>query len=192
MANYKIYGTNQPYSGRVLNVGNKLFTTVGGALEGNSFEIVEIAGGGGNSNPNEDLPTMNNMNQMGTVPGIPSPAPTPIGSDASPLVGTGTAGPNPVIRTFFAPRTPRYTLPDGTLVAVGAPLHEHQDGTIMTEHSMGPNDNSVIVFEVTTENEEGGLNGGMNGDTPPPDITPPPGNGGGNGMNQGGGGNYGG
>ena len=186
MANYKIYGTNQPYSGRVLNVGNKLFTTVGGALEGNSFEIVEIAGGGGNSNPNEDLPTMNNMNQMGTVPGIPSPAPTPIGSDASPLVGTGTAGPNPVIRTFFAPRTPRYTLPDGTLVAVGAPLHEHQDGTIMTEHSMELDDDSVVV------NRIGGTSTGVGnvGTPPPPGQGMMPPDSGTDMDNAGGGGNY--
>ena len=35
------------------------------------------------------------------------------------------------------------------LVPVGANLHEHQDGTIMTEHSMGPNDNSVVVNVVS-------------------------------------------
>ena len=52
---------------------------------------------------------------------------------------------NPVTRLFNAPRTPRYYNPDGSLVPVGAPLHEHQDGTIMTQHGMGPNDNSFVV-----------------------------------------------
>jgi len=52
---------------------------------------------------------------------------------------------NPVVETFFATQTPKYYKPDGSEVAVGAPLHRHADGTIMTEHSMGPNDNSVVV-----------------------------------------------
>ena len=56
-----------------------------------------------------------------------------------------TSNDNPVIRLFNAPTTPRYFRPNGTIVPVGARLHEHQDGTIMTEHAMGPNDNSVVV-----------------------------------------------
>ena len=52
---------------------------------------------------------------------------------------------NPVIRLFNAPTTPRYYRPNGSIVPIGAELHEHQDGTIMTEHAMGPNDNSVVV-----------------------------------------------
>ena len=52
---------------------------------------------------------------------------------------------NPVVEKFFATETPKYYKPDGSEVAVGAPLHRHADGTIMTEHSMGPNDNSVVV-----------------------------------------------
>ena len=60
--------------------------------------------------------------------------------------GNGTtADSNPVTRTFFAPNSPRYYKPNGQIVPMGAPLHQHQDGTIMTEHSMGPNDNSVVV-----------------------------------------------
>ena len=56
-----------------------------------------------------------------------------------------TSNDNPVIRLFNAPATPRYFRPNGTIVPIGARLHEHQDGTIMTEHAMGPNDNSVVV-----------------------------------------------
>jgi hypothetical protein len=55
------------------------------------------------------------------------------------------ANQNPVTRTFNAPQSPRYYRPNGQIVPVGAPLHQHQDGTIMTEHAMGPNDNSVVV-----------------------------------------------
>jgi len=56
-----------------------------------------------------------------------------------------TANANPVTRTFFAPQSPRYYRPNGQIIPVGAPLHQHQNGTIMTEHAMGPNDNSVVV-----------------------------------------------
>ncbi len=52
---------------------------------------------------------------------------------------------NPVTELFDAPQSPRYYRPDGSIVPIGAPLHRHADNTIMTEHSMGPNDNSVVV-----------------------------------------------
>ena len=37
---YKVYGTNEPYSGRVVQIGSDLFTTEGGALEGFSYQVV--------------------------------------------------------------------------------------------------------------------------------------------------------
>ena len=129
MANYKIYGTNEAYSGKVLNVGTKLFTTRGGALEGNSYEVVLMTATGGNQNTEEDLPTMNPVNQLGTT--------RPPGA---------TEDINPVTRTFQAPNSPRYMRSDNNeLIPIGYNLHEHLDGTIMTEHSMGDNDNSVVV-----------------------------------------------
>tara|TARA_R100000315_G_C5187200_1_gene108968 strand:+ start:103 stop:678 length:576 start_codon:yes stop_codon:yes gene_type:complete len=158
MANYKIYGTNEPYSGMVVNIGNKLFTTTGGALEGNSYEVVEVTTTGGNQNTEEALPTMNPMNQLGEAP-LPGQ-----------LV-------NPVTRLFQAPREPRYMRPDGTLIPIGSDLHEHQDGTIMTEHSMGDTDNSVVVTMVPS-------GGRGNGNVGSPNI-PPVGRGNGNGDNGG-------
>ena len=56
-----------------------------------------------------------------------------------------TTNANPVTRLFNAPQSPRYYRPNGQIVPIGAPLHQHQDGTIMTEHSMGTNDNSQVV-----------------------------------------------
>jgi hypothetical protein len=171
-ATMKVYGTNEPYVGTMVMIGGVAYTTVGGALEGTSLQLVPI--GNGNGNVTETITEQ-----------------TPIGS-ALDTIGAN----NPVVSLFQAPVTPRYRRSDNNqLVPVGANLHEHQDGSIMTEHSMGPDDNSVVVFEVTNDNinppdeNEGSENNGMNGNTPPPDITPPPGNGGGNGMNQGGG-NY--
>ena len=58
-----------------------------------------------------------------------------------------------------APATPRYYLPNGNLVSIGARLHQHQDGTIMTEHSMGPNDNSVVVTTVPPNGSRNRTNG---------------------------------
>tara|TARA_Y100000310_G_C20323631_1_gene641937 strand:+ start:308 stop:715 length:408 start_codon:yes stop_codon:yes gene_type:complete len=71
---YKIYGTNQPYGGKVVNVGNQLFTTRGGALEGNSYEVVLVTSGRGNQNTEENLPTMNAKNQPGGSSGPVSTA----------------------------------------------------------------------------------------------------------------------
>ena len=49
MAPYYVYGTNQPYSGMVLSVGGKLFSTRGGTLEGTSVEVIPTSNRG---NPN--------------------------------------------------------------------------------------------------------------------------------------------
>jgi len=165
MAQYKIYGTNQAYSGRVVQIGNKFFTTTGNVLEGNSKELVLVTPQTGNSG--ENLVSLN----------VSSPQSSPSPND------------NPIVSTFFAPNTPRYYKPNGSLVAVGAPLHQHQDGTVMTEHSMGPfpdpNRESVIVTTtppqstITTQNGNGrGGTGGTGGN----------GRGGNGNTNQGGGG----
>ena len=160
-ATMKVYGTNESYTGRMVTIAGFEYTTVGGALEGNSLQLVPIDG--------------SEMNP-------PIIEQTPIGSALN--IG-GVQGENPIVSLFQAPANPRYRRNDNNqLVAVGANLHEHQDGTIMTEHSMGPNDNSAVVYQVIDET----VNDGTNGETPPPDITPPPPGEGGGGMNQGGGG----
>jgi len=163
-ATMKVYGTNEPYIGNTVMIGGFEYTTIGGALEGTSLQLVEIQQGNGNIN--NDI------------------QPTPIGSAPDVIGGVNNVGEvntNPVVELFEAPTNPRYQRSDNNqLVPIGAPLHRHADNTIMTEHSMGPNDNSVIVVEVIDESIGDGT------PPPPPDITPPPSDGG---MNQGGG-NY--
>ena len=85
-ATYKIYGTNELYSGRTVEIGGQLYTTVGGALEGDSYQIIantptintpagqsrfsgnaEIGGGTGNTTPAG--PRNNRMNQGGGTGG---------------------------------------------------------------------------------------------------------------------------
>tara|TARA_B100002019_G_scaffold283440_1_gene289846 strand:- start:253 stop:834 length:582 start_codon:yes stop_codon:yes gene_type:complete len=168
-----VYGTGQLYSGLTVLIGGYHYTTVGGALEGNSLQLVPI--------PQAEVEQQ--------------------------IEQSGAKNDNPVVELFQAPATPRYRRSDNNLlVPIGTPLHRHADDTIMTEHSMGPNDNSVVVLQVfddeiggqeadNTNNQQNQQGGGMNGDT----------NGGmnGNGGNspdveipdpqagQGGGGNYG-
>ena len=192
-----VYGTGEFYNGLTVMVGGYHYTTVGGALEGNSLQLMDI--------PQEPTPEEDN-NLLD---------PTQSLEDR-----------NPVVRLFQAGATPRYRRTDNNLlVPIGTPLHEHADGTIMLDHSM--DDRRIIVIEVgqdelqggaadnTTnqQNQQGGMNGnggfngnggGMNGGgSNPADPNNPSGPGGGGTIiiddemvpdetNQGGGGNYGG
>ena len=62
---------------------------------------------------------------------------------------------NPIIRKFYAESNNMYRKPNGTFVMTGEELHEHADGTIMTLHTMGVNDNSVVV--TPEQLNEGGI-----------------------------------
>jgi hypothetical protein len=118
---YVIKSTGEPYNGPVLKTqSGEFYTTTTGALEG--FDGV---------GPGGQLLVLASESTI-----QPTQQQTAVGDD------------NPVTRLFTAPATPRYYLPNGNLVSIGARLHQHQDGTIMTEHSMGPNDNSVVVTTV--------------------------------------------
>ena len=55
-APYKVYGTNEPYNGLTVEVGGFLYTTVGGALEGNSLQLTA------NVQPQQTQPTPPNGN----------------------------------------------------------------------------------------------------------------------------------
>tara|TARA_R100000008_G_C3567005_1_gene159691 strand:+ start:198 stop:803 length:606 start_codon:yes stop_codon:yes gene_type:complete len=134
MAQYKIYGTNQPYTGKVVTLGNRLYTTIGGTLEGNSHEVV-LASEGGNQNTEETLPTMNALNQ--------------------PTVGSSNAT-GDVITTFkvgdastFGRGT--YYYASGTRVPNGRNLHHHtiipsgRSSNFMTQHAMDGNEQDVFT-----------------------------------------------
>tara|TARA_R100000030_G_scaffold26661_1_gene19403 strand:+ start:260 stop:847 length:588 start_codon:yes stop_codon:yes gene_type:complete len=140
---FTVYGTGQFYSGLTVLIGGYHYTTVGGALEGNSLQLVPI--------PQAEVEQQ--------------------------IEQSGAENDNPVVELFQAPATPRYRRSDNNLlVPIGAPLHRHADDTIMTEHSMGPNDNSVVVLQVfddeiggqeadNTNNQQNQQGGGMNGGT---------------------------
>ena len=161
---YKVYGTNEPYSGITVEVGGFLYSTVGGALEGDSMQLVSLDGGpivDPNQMPNVDV----------TVPNTSTPG--------------NAQNNNPVVRTFRNRRDGsnrlEYLRLDGSDAAML--LHEHMDGTIMEGHD--PNQMGEIVqlnpsFGTSTDrNDTGG------GTTTPSSTTPTPRSGGG-GMSGGG------
>jgi len=49
VAEYRIHGTNEPYIGRVVEIGGNVYSTQGGAREGDSLQLV--AATGNNNNP---------------------------------------------------------------------------------------------------------------------------------------------
>ena len=129
---YVIKSTGEPYNGPVLKTqSGESYTTTTGAMEGHDgFSI------GGQ---------LLVLASESTTP--PLQQQTAVGDD------------NPITRLFTAPTTPRYYLPNGNLVNIGARLHQHQDGTVMTEHSMGANDNSVVVTTVPSNGSRNRTNG---------------------------------
>jgi len=39
---YKVYGTDEPYSGKMVEIAGFMYSTVGGALEGNSYQLIPM------------------------------------------------------------------------------------------------------------------------------------------------------
>ena len=44
MANYKVYGTGEKYSGRVVRVGNRYYATIGGAWTVEEADLTDGVG----------------------------------------------------------------------------------------------------------------------------------------------------
>ena len=127
---YTIYGTNEAYTGRVVNIGNRLFTTRGGALEGNSYEVIIPTTTGGNQNTEEDLPTMNPSNQE---------------SSAGASTNHGETMNYFVYSPEFYSHGPYYRTDNGQEVTLYSYLHTHADGTIMTGRNMSDSGNAVLA-----------------------------------------------
>tara|TARA_Y100000592_G_C5358540_1_gene262469 strand:+ start:45 stop:647 length:603 start_codon:yes stop_codon:yes gene_type:complete len=149
-APFFVYGTNEPYIGLTVQIGGFLYTTVGGALEGDSYQLV--------ANP-QSLP--DNIN--------------PDDNNIPPNIGPGGMTDNPVVRTFVSRVI--YYRQDGTIVPPGSDLHQHRDGTIMLGHD--PINMGAIVTR-TNPNDNGGGDGGNGGNTgggvgPGPQPNPNPG-----------------
>jgi hypothetical protein len=68
---YKIYGTNEPYNGLTVEVGGFLYSTMGGALEGDSYQLMANSP---QADPNKKLITPTNP-QSSQIPPISSTRP---------------------------------------------------------------------------------------------------------------------
>ena len=143
---YKIYGTNEPYAGMTVEIGGILYSTVGGALEGDSMQLVVAE----NTTPSLDVDDV-------------SPGTLNIADDTLPATPNN---PNPVTRTFIS--RVLYYRQDGTTVPTGTEMHEHADGTIMLGHD--PNNMGEIVTRTNPDAPApvGTGMGGGNGTTPIP------------------------
>ena len=159
----KIAGTNVAYTGMIVKLGEFEYTTMGGGIEGDRQQLEPLD----TNTPELNIETNSNQN-------LPqdniNPMPTSETSDNT----------NPVTRTFVSRVT--YYRQDGTTVARGTNLHQHQDGTIMLGHD--PNNMGAIVTTTNPNPPIGSGNGGSGNTTP---GGPRNNN---NQMNQGGGGSY--
>ena len=121
-ASYKIVGTNEPYNGNVVMIGDLIYTTVGGGIEGDRQQVQRM-GKGNNST----------RGAYGDDLGL---------DDFSPNTGVNVN--NPVTRTFISRVV--YYRQNGSQVRVGSKLHQHKDGTIMLGHD--PNNMGAIVTRI--------------------------------------------
>ena len=129
MAEYKIVGTNEPYSGKVVQVGQDLFTTSGGSLEGKSYMVTEDNSNQGNAN------TLNNRNNTT--------------SDVVTKFIVGVTSDSPFYHSTYSNQT--YYFKNSSVVQDGTLLHHHSkpsqgQGNYMTQHSMDGPDPSVVVY----------------------------------------------
>ena len=149
MATYTIYGTNQPYDGRVVELSGNLYTTFGGALEGNSYQVITQLGPGDMNTPPADIfdPALDLGNQD--------------------TVTTFVVGDNSIFGSGG------YFFNNGITVPNRSLLHHHtiiprgRLSNFMTQHTM--DDNAVDVF---TSRGLSGMNDSLNLRRPAPQAPP--------------------
>ena len=167
MATYQIVGTKEPYTGRVIKIGDQFYTTVGGGIEGDRQQLEPM-------DTSETSPpvTNNNNTLISEEVDIVEDVVTPF------VVGDGSIFGNGAY--FYA---------NGSTVPAGTELHHHtiipqgRTSNFMTQHVMDGNDVDVFTniggqANNQTTNQQNQQGGGMNG------------NGGNTGGNTGGGPSY--
>ena len=168
---YTNVSTGERYSGKVVEIQGKLYTTTSGVLEGDSQEVKASAPQRTQSNTITSRRMTNARNQLGMEANNYSD--TPRGQGVTGPVGNGTMlmrsannnpqtvqmgnprGQGPIIRQFTArANTYYYDRQYNNPVPQGTPLHQHQNGDVMTEHVAAGSvmsDNSVIVFSASQQ-----------------------------------------
>tara|TARA_Y100000361_G_C10997134_1_gene257315 strand:+ start:69 stop:611 length:543 start_codon:yes stop_codon:yes gene_type:complete len=118
---YRIVGTHQQYSGKVIKIGDLLYTTAGGGIEGDRQQVEEAPVG-----------TIDTTRNIATSP------------DSRDVVTQFTVGDN----SSFGRNSYYYS--DGTRVANGTPLHHHTvppngRASFMTQHMMDGNEEDIFL-----------------------------------------------
>jgi len=187
MAQYKVYGTNGIYNGEVVEIGGSLYTTKGGALEGDSLQVIADA-----SSVRDVVNTVNNRestsalaNAMRTNGGLTTPTNNQTDVVTTFIVGDGSLFGN---ASYF------YNLAGTNRVPRSTELHHHtippdNRNSFMTQHTMDGNETDVYSIQQVNARRAGrapavGGPGRANGSINigvSPGITPPPGDDGGGG-----------
>ena len=179
--NYRIYGTNQPYSGMTVEIGGHLYTTKGGALEGNSYQLVAAQQMTPDGFANPDLGNLDPLVRRPMTPEgdfiVPRPRPNDFGSigdfgtlpnEIIPIRPRPNPNPQDVITRFkvgdnseFGGRRSYYYI-DGTRVPKATQLHHHTipprgRGNFMTQHEMDGREQDVFTSRPRLrQGQEGG------------------------------------
>jgi len=132
MAKYKIYGTDQPYGGKVVNINGDMFTTIGGTLEGDSKHVVVD---GPAPIPSNQI-TANNNGGMNMI----APA-----ANSNPVTATFKRGDrSPNDGTYYLPQNYKGNAGTaGRAVKQGTELHIHKNSNVMLGHD--PNNMGAVV-----------------------------------------------
>ena len=128
MATYQIVGTKEPYTGRVIKIGDQFYTTVGGGIEGDRQQVEAIEA----------------LGDSDTLP----PALTPDDS-VQDVVTTFVVGDN----SRFGRNI--YYYANGSIVPNGTQLHHHTippngRNNFMTQHVMNGNEQDVFLTPQNT------------------------------------------
>ena len=171
--NYIIVGTNEPYSGLVVKVGGKLYTTKGGTFEGNSQEVHPL-------NHQNTLPTvedvvtdLNQKNRARTQNVNTNQSVMNRSTNQRMMNGNGNGmnnrttnnNRNPVTSTGIA-LSGQYEFLDGSPVPQGTQIHTHRDGTIMLGHDPNAMGEIIRLVSRPTQNRNTVRRPGTT--TPPP------------------------
>ena len=163
---YKVYGTNEPYNGKVLKLGGEMYSTVGGALEGTSLQLVSTQINTDSDSIIEDTidviseeqstnGNMNDMNQQNN--------PNPVSNESQDVVTIFVVTNNRQNEFYvegFSNMSGGFYYDirgnERDKVPTGTRLHHHTipaqgDNNFMTQHSMDGGAVNVFTFNQTRQ-----------------------------------------
>ena len=115
---YTVYGTGENYTGRTVKIGGELYTTVGGALEGNSLQVVETQ--------DENMDTQ-------PTPTLPTTPTTGMGDMDNPIITTFVRGDGSTYdRNYYLPLSYNFGDADGRFGNPGGPVINGTPFTLLT------------------------------------------------------------